>query len=211
MRANTTWSEANAMTQAVRKLTFEVYANLDAEAWVKLGLPEGRCEYVGEWELNELPSESGFNTEIAHYLFLLLVNSGIRFNLIRLYACEIEVVGKPKTRYPDLVILREEHLSLTQKRLFIRLEMTSPQLVVEVVDPGKDNPRRDYTAKRKQYQERGIPEYWLLNPEIGEIAVLELKDGHYVEFGKFQGTTSIQSPSFKTLTFTAQQVFAAGR
>ena len=33
------------MTQAVRKLSFEEYASLDTEAWMRLGLPEGRCEY----------------------------------------------------------------------------------------------------------------------------------------------------------------------
>jgi Uma2 family endonuclease len=201
------------MTQAAKKLSFEEYTSLDAEAWVQRGLPEGRCEYIDEWELNELPSESGFNTEIAHYLFLLLVNSGVRvrFNLIRLYACEIEVPGKPKTRYPDLVILKEEHLSLTQKRLLIRLEMPTPQLVVEIVSPGNENHRRDYTAKRQQYQERGIPEYWLLNPQTETIEVLELQDGQYVQFGAFQGATSIQSPSFQTLPFTAEQIFTAGR
>jgi Uma2 family endonuclease len=199
------------MTQVTRKLTFEEYASLDAEDWVKLGLPEGRCEYVENGELFELPSKSGINTRIAHYLFLLLVNAGIPFNLICLYACEIEVSGKPKTRYPDLVILREEHLSLTQKRLFIRLHMPNPQLVVEVVSPGNDNYKRDYTAKREQYQDRGIPEYWLLNPETETIEVLELKDGRYVELGKFQGTVPIQSPTFKSLTFTAQQVFSAVR
>jgi hypothetical protein len=40
------------MTQAARKLTFEEYINLDAEDWVQLGLPEGRCEYV-DGELND--------------------------------------------------------------------------------------------------------------------------------------------------------------
>lgn len=198
------------MTQAVKKLSFEEYASLDAEGWVRLGLPEGRCEYVDEGELNELPSESGPNTEIAHYLFLLLVNAGIRFNLIRLYACEVEVQGKPKTRYPDLVILREEHLSLTERRLFIRLEMPNPQVVVEVVSPGKDNRKRDYTDKREQYQQRGIPEYWLLNPETQTIEVLELKDGRYAEFGRFQGSDPVRSPNFNTLPFTAEQVFSLG-
>jgi Uma2 family endonuclease len=83
--------------------------------------------------------------------------------------------------------------------------------VAEVVSPGDENHKRDYKAKRKQYQERGIPEYWLLNPETETIEVLELKDGQYVEFGRFQGTASIQSPSFNTLPFTAQQVFSVGR
>lgn len=200
------------MTQAKTRIPFEEYASLDAEAWVQRGLPEGRCEYVDEWELNELPSESELNDWIAQELFwLMAIAQIVPRRLIRPHSCEIEVLGKPKTRFPDLVILQEEHLELTKKRLFVRLTMPAPRLVAEVVSPGDDNHQRDYEAKREQYQERGIPEYWLLNPETETIEVLELKDGQYVEFGRFQGATLIQSPNFKILTFTAEQVFAGGR
>jgi Uma2 family endonuclease len=49
--------------------------------------------------------------------------------------------------------------------LFITREMPPPRLVVEVVSPGKKDRDRDYIAKRQQYAERGIPEYWLIDPE----------------------------------------------
>lgn len=200
------------MTQATRKLTFEEYANLNAQDWVRLGLPEGRCEFVDEWELNELPSESELNDFLARYLLFMLASSGVvPLRLISIHTCEIEVLGKPKTRFPDLVILQEEHLELTKKRLFIRLTMPVPRLVAEVVSPGDGNRQRDYEAKRQQYQQRGIPEYWLLNPQTETIEVLALKDDQYVEFGTFRGTTLIESPNFKALPFTAQQIFAAGR
>jgi len=199
------------MTQAVRKLSFEEYASLDAEDWAQLGLPEGRCEYA-DGELIALPSESEPNDFLANFLMFMLASSGrVPLRLIRPHSCEIEVSGKPRTRYPDLVILREEHLALTQRRLFMTLQMPAPQLVAEVVSPGKDNRQRDYTAKRQQYQERGIPEFWLLNPKTETIEVLALQDGHYVAFGTFHGSTLIQSPSFQTLNFTAAQVFEAER
>ena len=199
------------MTQTKTRLTFEEYANLDAEAWLRLGLPEGRCEYVNEWELHEVPSESGFNTEIAHYLFLLLVNAGIQISLIRLYICEIEVEGQPKTRFPDLVILRPEHLSLTQKRLFIRLEMLTPQLVVEIVSSGNANRQRDYEAKRSQYEARGIPEYWLIDPQQQMVTVLSLVSDRYVEVGTFRGSDRIQSRQFEQLDLTAHQILTVGQ
>ena len=200
------------MTQAIKKLTFEEYASLDAEGWVNRGLPEGRCEYVDEGKLNALPSESEPNDFIARYLLFVLASSGVvPLRLIAIHTCEIAVSGKPKTRFPDVVILREEHLALTKKRLFIDLTMPAPRLVAEVVSPGDENHQRDYEAKRKQYQQRGIPEYWLLNPETQTIEVLELKNGQYVRFGLFQGATVVESPNFKMLNFTAEQVFLAGR
>jgi Uma2 family endonuclease len=199
------------MIQAVKKLSFEEYASLDAKAWVKRGLPEGRCEYVDEWELKELPSESEQNDFIANFLMFFLASSGVvPLRLIRPHSCEIEVSGKPKTRFPDLVILQEEHLELTKKRLFIRLTMPIPRLVAEVVSPGDENHQRDYEAKRKQYQQRGIPEYWLLNPETETIEVLDLKDSQY-QAKRFRGDDWVESPTFGTLNLTANQIFAAGR
>jgi Uma2 family endonuclease len=199
------------MTQAGRKLTFEEYASLNAEDWIRLGLPEGRCEY-GDGELVELPSESELNDWIAQELFwLLAISQIVSRRLIRPHSCEIEVPGKPRTRFPDLVILREEHLSLTQKRLLITLKMPPPQLVAEVISPGHDNHRRDDEAKRKQYQDRGIPEYWLINPENQSITVLELQNGQYVEFGIFRSNNVIQSPLFKGLNLMANQLFATAR
>ncbi len=199
------------MTQAVRKLSFEEYASLDAEDWVRLGLPEGRCEYV-DGELLELPSESEPNDFIANFLMFMLASSGlVPLRLIRPGKCEIEVLGKPRTRYPDLVILREEHLSLTQRRLLITLQMPAPQLVAEVVSPGKSSRQRDYTAKRQQYQERGIPEYWLINPKPQTITVLQLENQEYKEFGVFQSEALIASPTFGSLNLTANQIFEAGR
>jgi Uma2 family endonuclease len=201
------------MVQAIRKLTFEEYANLDAETWADLGLPEGRCEYVDESELNELPSESELNDWIARYLFLLLANSGlIQPRLICPGKCEVEVRGKPKTRYPDLVILREDHLSLTQKRLFIRLAMPNPQLVVEVVSPGdetSDNYQRDYIDKPKQYADRGIPEYWRIDPSRAVVTVLWLVDGQYQETS-FKGDDIVLSSAFPDLQLTANQILKAG-
>ncbi len=199
------------MTQATGKLSFEEYARLDAETWAQQGLPDGRCEYVESGELKPLPSESELNDFIANFLMFVLASSGVvPLRLIRSHTCEIEVLGKPKTRFPDLVILREEHLALTKKRLLLTLDMPAPRLVAEVVSPGDASYQRDYAAKREQYQQRGIPEYWLLNPETETIVILELHDGQYVESGQFSGSTLIQSPVFQILPFTAAQVFAAG-
>lgn len=198
------------MTQAARKLSFEAYASLDAEGWVELGLPEGRCEF-DDGDLVEIISE-GENDCIANFLMFLLASSGlVRPRLLRSGSYEIEVSGKPRTRYPDLVILREEHLALTQRRVLITLQMPEPQLVAEVVSPGKANHKRAYEDKRQQYQERGIPEYWLINLEPQTITVLQLVNQAYQEFGVFQSETPLASPTFGVLNLTAHQIFAAGK
>ena len=191
----------------VQRLTFEQYLELDDETDNRYELVDGR--------LVELPPESEPNTSLANYLFLQLVNAGMPFRLIQPHACELQVpvlqAGDPANRYPDLVILHEEHLELTRKRLTITFDVLPPHLVIEVVSPGERNRERDYGRKRRQYAARGIPEYWLIDPEEQAIAVLQLDEGNYFEVGRFAGSMRIQSPQLEQLgiqlLLRADQIF----
>jgi Uma2 family endonuclease len=201
------------MTKAI-KLTFEEYLALTDADDLPEGIPEGPCEFI-DGELVELPAESGFNDAIANYLFLILVNAGLPLTLVRTHTCELEVpVLKPRDsrlRVPDLIVLQPEHLPFIERRLLIRIELPPPQLVVEVVSPGERNQKRDYERKHEQYQERGIPEYWLIDPTLRAITVLELQSGYYQQIGSFSGTEAIQSLLLNSLnlTLTVKQIFDA--
>lgn len=193
------------MTQAkLRFASFEEYLALDPE-----DLPEGFYEYV-DGELVELMTESGINDTIANFLFLLLVNAGIPHHLIKPGRCEVEVIGKPRTRIPDLVILQEEHPELTRRRLTITRQMPPPRLIAEVISPGLQNRKRDAIDKRHQYAEIQVPEYWLIDPEAQTFTVLQLENERYIEQGVFQGSDAIDSPTFGALPFTTNQVLQAG-
>ncbi len=109
-------------------------------------------------------------------------------------------------RYPDLVILREEHLALTQKRLTITREMPPPRLVVEVVSPGRANREGDYEHKHRQYAALSIPEYWIIDPELATITIFQLAEMGYQEVSVLQGEMPIVSPEFGDLGLTAAQI-----
>ncbi len=177
------------MTTAQR-LTFEQYLEWDDGTDKRYELVDGR--------LVELPPESEPNTSLANFLFLQLVNAGLPFRQIQPHSCELQVPvlqsGDPANRYPDLVVLREEHLELTRKRLIITFDMLPPHLVVEVVFPGERNRERDYERKRRQYAARGVPEYWLLDLSENIITVLQLDQGNYQEVSQFTENAPIQSP-----------------
>ena len=79
-------------------------------------------------------------------------------------------------------------------------------MVVEVVSPGRVGRDRDYISKRAQYAARGIPEYWIVDPQEQMVAVLRLESGEYVEVGMFQGEQTLVSPTFPQLNLTAGQV-----
>ena len=195
--------ERHLMTQAKQRfLSFDEYLSYDDGTENLYELFNG--------EPIEVPPESGLNVEIASFLFALFLPI-VGHRQIRGNGLELEVRGEPKNRYPDLTIIREDHIQLLKGRNTIRLSMTPPLLVMEVVSPGDLQRDRDYIAKRMQYQDRLIPEYWIVDPQLETVLVLALASDLYTEFGTFQGSDVIQSPQFDTLNFTSDQIFAAAR
>jgi Uma2 family endonuclease len=188
-----------------RFTSFEEYLTADVS-----DLPEGRCEYW-DGELVEVMSESSSNDAIAIFIQLALIAIGVPFKLIRPHSCEVEVPGRPRSRFPDLTVLEDIHLPLTKKRLTITQKMPPPRLVVEVVSPGgetSENYIRDYQDKRDQYATIAIPEYWLVDPDREWVKVGTLINGRY-QFATFQGDDAIVSPTFPELKLTAAIVLGA--
>ncbi|WP_416670350.1 Uma2 family endonuclease [Egbenema bharatensis] len=155
--------------------------------------------------LIEVPPESGENVQIANRLFLVFALL-LGTDRVRGHGLELEVRGEPKNRYPDLTIVREEQIQLLKSRNTIRLNMAPPLLVVEVVSPGELQRERDYIAKRSQYQEIGVPEYWIVDPQAKTVTVLELFDTAYTNVETFQGDHPIRSPQFPELQVTSAQI-----
>lgn len=85
--------------------------------------------------------------------------------------------------------------------------MPPPKLVVEIVNPGQDNRTRDYRYRRAQYQARGIPEYWIVDPLQQQITVFTWVEGLYEE-AVFQTDRPIVSVLLQELgaDLTATQV-----
>ncbi len=159
-------------------------------------------------ELVEVPPESGFNIEIATFLLLQFVEI-LGYRRVRGHGLELEVRGEPRNRYPDLTLLREEHIELLRQRNTIRLTMQPPLLVAEVVSPGELQRQRDYVAKRLQYQDLGISEYWIVDPQASTLLILELTNLGYREVAGMQNNELIHSPLLGTLQFTPADIFAA--
>lgn len=182
-----------------RFLSFEEYLSYDDGTDNRYELFNG--------ELIEVPPESGFNVEIANFLFSLFLPI-VGHRRLRGHGLELEVRGEPKNRYPDLAIIREEHIQLLKKRNTIRLNMAPPMLVIEIVSPGELQRDRDYIAKRTQYQDLGIPEYWIVDPQTQTILILGLVESVYQEIQTLTPTDRLQSPQLGELNVTVAEVLA---
>ena len=57
----------------------------------------------------------------------------------------------------------------------------APDLAVEILSPGDANRQRDLEEKRRRYALRGIPHYWIVDPQMREVTWLRLREGAYAE------------------------------
>ncbi len=190
------------MTAAI-KITFEEYLTYDDDT-------DKHYEFVGG-ELIEMPPESPINSRISFFLALEFAKL-LSEERICHKDTEIVVSGtQTQTRLPDLMVLTEDLAELLQgaNRGTITLDMPPPELIVEVVSPGKANEERDYRYKRSEYAARGVAEYWAINPEESKITVFTLVAGFY-EAEDYTGAMPIKS-RFELLQLTAEQVLKRRR
>ncbi|MGB3310866.1 MAG: Uma2 family endonuclease [Nodosilinea sp.] len=139
--------------------------------------------------------------------------------LIRTHAITLQVPVSSQisqeNRCPDLVVLTPKLAAqLREKRGAITLEMSNPALVVEVVGPygtpADETYYCDYIQKRQQYEQRGVPEYWIVDPTAAEVTVLALHMQDRYQGRAFRGPQRIRSAGFPTLDLTADDLLGLG-
>ncbi|MBN4000651.1 Uma2 family endonuclease [Nostoc sp. LPT] len=170
----------------------------------------------------EMAQPTGDHEEVTGFLATKITLEYSRLNLP--YFIPKTVFVKPlenESAYsPDVLILNQPNLinePLWKKASTVSQAASIP-LVVEVVST---NWRDDYHKKYADYEEMGIPEYWIVDyaalggrefigkPKQPTILVCCLEEGEYL-INKFRGNDRIQSPTFPELNLTAEQIFRAG-
>ncbi len=186
------------MTTTKQKLTFEEYLRYEDGT-------DKHYEFVGG-ELIKMPPESPLNSRISFFLALQFAKF-LPEERICHKDTEIAVSGSQiQTRLPDLMILSEALVTILgdSNRGTITLEMPPPDLIIEVVSPGKTNEDRDYRFKRTEYAARAVEEYWAIDPEASKITVYTLVSGFF-EAEEYTDKKLIKS-RFDQLQLTAKQV-----
>ncbi|MBF1990289.1 Uma2 family endonuclease [Fischerella thermalis] len=205
------------MTQALSKIvTFDEFiAWYPENSGVRYELHNG--------EIVEMTQPTGKHERIKGFSAAELTLEFRRLNLP--YFIPNQAIVKPPEResgyFPDVLILNDAALAdepLWEKSSTVT-KGTSIPLVIEVVST---NWRDDYYLKLADYEEMGIPEYWIVdyaalgarkfigNPKQPTFSVYQLIDGEY-QVSQFRGSEKILSPTFPELKLTAEQVFNAGQ
>lgn len=66
------------------------------------------------------------------------------------------------------------------------IAVSNVRLAVEVLSP--TNRATDLVTKRAEYAAAGIPSYWVVDPEVPSLTVLQLEGSAYVEVAVVRGT-----------------------
>ncbi|WP_392477304.1 Uma2 family endonuclease [Nostoc sp. C110] len=205
------------MTQALPKIvTFDEFITWYPEnSAVRYELHNG--------EIVEMSQPTGKHERIKGFSAAELTLEFRRLNLP--YFIPNQAIVKPPEResgyFPDVLIINDAALvdePFWEKSSTLTKGASIP-LVIEVVST---NWRDDYYLKLADYEEMGIPEYWIVdyaalaarkfigNPKQPTVSVYQLIDGEY-QVSQFRGSNRIISPSFPELILTAEQIFKAGQ
>jgi Uma2 family endonuclease len=188
------------------------------------GLPESsNARYeLHNGNIVEMSQPVGDHEEVKSFLGV-----EIPFEIKRLglpYGIPNQVIVRPEGKnsgyFPDLLVVDRTNLVNEKrwKKESILSDGASIPLAIEIVST---NWRDDYHLKFADFEEMGIPEYWIVdyaalggrnfigNPKRPTISVCNLVDGEY-QISKFCDRDRIISQAFPELNLAANQIFQAG-
>ena len=202
------------MTQALPKLvSFEEFVN-----WK----PSNGFYELHNGVIVEMSQPLGEHEDIIGFLIEKLVTEYTRLNLP--YRIPKTALIKPlesETAYsPNVMLLSPPNLA-TEPRWQNQSTVIYGESIPLVIEVVSTNWRNDYLDKAGDYEEIGIPEYWIVdylglggrrfigNPKQPTISIYQLVEGEY-QVSQFRKSDRILSPTFPQLNLTAQEIFAAG-
>ncbi len=110
------------------------------------------------------------------------------------------VLSARRAVQPDVLFVARERLAIIGD-----LVNGPADLVAEVISP--ESRRRDRFDKRDLYEQHGVQEYWLLDPEAKTVEVFTLADGQYRLLGRWRPGETAASQLLKDFTLPVAELF----
>ena len=133
------------------------------------------------------PQHQSVSTKLVNKLFIALQETGKG----RIFHAPIDVLLDTHTIVqPDLVFVKKEHF----ERIGPRAIEGAPDLVIEILSPSTR--RRDVLTKSGLYSRFGVPEYWMVDPEVDRLDVYRLENGIYALAGSFSSPATVRLPGY---------------
>ena len=105
---------------------------------------------------------------------------------------------------PDLVFVRNENWDrIVADERFVK----APDLVIEILSPGKVNRERDTLVKRQLYSRYGVEEYWIVDPENREVEIYSQLEQSLAKVSTFRDHQTLRSSMLPGLELDVQAIF----
>lgn len=191
-------SEKDDKKHVVREqgLTYDDYAALDDGK--RYELVDGQLELMS-------PSPSTIH-QLVSFELQKKIDETCRNEYIIFNAPIDLILSTKEVRQPDLVLVHRNRLNIVSRKGIEGV----PDLVVEILSPS--TLKRDKLDKLKTYAHFHIPEYWIVEPELGSLEQFVLKNdptlkkGEYKLINIYQGDESVTSPNLDCISFTIAEV-----
>jgi Uma2 family endonuclease len=188
-------------TPSNTKITFEQYLNYDDGTNKRYELVDGK--------LIEMPPASFLHSDIIDFIADCFKAIAREYKLdIKIKTGNVGVrTGINSSRIPDISVI-DGQVWKSYRRDKSAVVEDNIMLAVEVVSRGREQRERDYADKVIEYQNTGIPEYWIVDPIEQKITVGVLKNGSYIKT-VFTGNDLIKSNTFPELKQEVNTILSA--
>jgi Uma2 family endonuclease len=154
----------------------------DQGTWTEeeyFALPDNRLVELSNGFVEVLPMPTTSHQIILAFIYRALLGFVEPRQLGTVLFAGIKVrLRKGKFRLPDLVFMLAKHADRMGEEYW-----RGADLVMEVVSGSAKDRQRDLKTKAAEYAHARIPEYWIIDPQEGQITVLRLKGQKYTVHG----------------------------
>jgi Uma2 family endonuclease len=108
----------------------------------------------------------------------------------------------------DTVVQPDISVFCDLSKLDDRGAIDAPDMVIEITSVS--TMKKDYNEKFNLYEENGVQEYWIVNPDSNSMELFSLQSNKLVSMGVFSiadGATSVNSVLFPDLNIELVQIF----
>ena len=152
-----------------------------------LALPEGERAELIDGEMFMMASPGRKHQEVGAWLFSQVYNFICqRKGKCKVYYSSFAVFPKKDDKNyvePDITMVCD------REKLDERGCNGAPEWVIEIVSPS--SVKMDYERKKKLYQESGVEEYWIVDPEKEQVSVYRFQENGQVKVYSFRETVKV--------------------
>ncbi len=180
------------------------YRGLRMTADEYLALPDDGYRYeLVDGVICMSPSPAPRHQEIVVEIGSQIRNQLVQRRVGRVFVDVDVKFGEDLTYRPDLVFVSADKATRCRDRITV-----VPDVIVEVISP--DSRRYDHETKKHDYEQAGVGEYWLVDPDQNEFTFYRLQAGRFVQVQpSAAGFASSAIPGFELDLQRLQTLFAS--